>query len=306
MRLTRRGPSLLVRTPAKLNLLLNVLGRRQDGYHDLETLMVSIRLYDTILFESWPSATIELSCRSAPHSLQTVPCGDENLIVKAARLLQASSGHPGGSRITLWKRIPSQAGLGGGSSDAAATLVALNRLWQINLPSDRLHALAARLGSDVNFFLDSSLASVCTGRGERAEPVPLRRPLHFVVVKPASGLSTEAVFRNWGRDETTEPKAETTRLVSLEVCTTSLAGTGSLGRWRNWLHNALEGPASRLNVDIEGVLETLSRSDLVWSGMTGSGSACFGLCRSAVQARAVAGRLQSLNVGQVFSVRSGV
>jgi 4-diphosphocytidyl-2-C-methyl-D-erythritol kinase len=299
MRLSRRGPSLLVQTPAKLNLFLNVLGRRQDGFHDLETLMVSIRLYDTIQFESSPSE-IELLCRSAPDSPQAIPSGEENLIVRAARLLQAETGCKAGSRITLWKRIPSQAGLGGGSSDAAATLVALDRLWRTNLPLERLHALAARLGSDVNFFLDSSLASVCTGRGERTEPVALRRPLHFVVIKPASGLSTGDVFQEWGRESAAAPP------VTLTECAASLGEPGSPGGLRRWLYNALEGPAGRLNGEIEGILKTLSRWDVVWGGMTGSGSACFGLCRSAAEARSVAGRLKSLNLGRVFVVRSGV
>src|SRR5690606_27530600 len=151
MRLCCQGPSLVVNTPAKLNLFLEVLGRRPDGYHELETVMVSIGLYDTLLFTEDDSHQTRLRCRlTTPHSLspqqQDSLAGEDNLVLRAARLLREQTGCERGVRIELIKRIPLQAGLGGGSSDAAATLVGLNRFWDLGLTSGQLHGLAARLG----------------------------------------------------------------------------------------------------------------------------------------------------------------
>ncbi|MBL8849895.1 MAG: 4-(cytidine 5'-diphospho)-2-C-methyl-D-erythritol kinase, partial [Planctomycetaceae bacterium] len=156
MRFRRQGPSLVVDAPAKLNLFLEVCGKRPDGYHELETLMVSIGLCDTLRFTPLPHPDIVLRTRFAhDHDASGFPGGDSNLIVKAARLLAASTGCNAGVEIDLVKRIPSASGMGGGSSDAAATLVALNRLWNTGLNADRLDELAAQLGSDLNFFMRS-------------------------------------------------------------------------------------------------------------------------------------------------------
>lgn len=298
MLLTRQGPSLVVHTPAKLNLILHILGRRQDGFHDLETLMVSIRLYDTIHFESTESSEIELICRSLPPAGEMLSTGPENLIQRAAAILLKAAQLSRGARVMLWKRIPMEAGLGGGSSDAAATLIALNQLWNLKLGLPRLHELAAELGSDVNFFLNSVPASVCAGRGERTKPVMLTRPLHFVVVKPPTGLSTGHVFREW-------KPADSSPVTDVQAWT-SRRFARSLDETRRALFNDLEIPARRLNPEVDRLLQILSRQEFVWSGMTGSGSACFGLCRTARQARGIAGRLRLLRVGQVFSVSTGV
>lgn len=298
MRLTRQGPSLVVHTPAKLNLFLNVLGRRQDGFHDLETLMVSIRLYDTIRFESVASPDLELSCRSLRTAVMSLPFGPDNLVHRAATLLQHSCRISRGARICLFKRIPSEAGMGGGSSDAAATLVALNQCWELGLGRSRLHELASELGSDVNFFLDSSLASACSGRGELTRPVALGRPLHFVVVKPPLGLSTGRVFQAWGQ-------IRTTTTTSLDSVASRLAD-GHLEHIRHGLFNSLEGPARELSADVDRLLGVLARLDVAASGMTGSGSACFGLCRSARQALGIARRLRGLRLGQIYAVSTGI
>src|SRR4051812_39897368 len=141
--------------PAKLNLFLEILGRRPDGYHEVETLMVAVNLYDRLSFTDDPSGAVTLGCDDP-----ALPTGVENLVVKAAERLKAASGCPRGASIELRKAIPSQAGLAGGSSDAAATLVALDRLWGLGTPPDRLEALAGEVGSDVAFFLHAP-AAVC-------------------------------------------------------------------------------------------------------------------------------------------------
>src|SRR5690606_28585212 len=146
MRFRRQGPSLIVDAPAKLNLFLEIGGKRPDGYHELETLMVAIGLCDTLRFTPIPQPNVVLRARFAhPADQQGFPTGDDNLVVRAARLLAASTGYSGGVEIDLLKRIPPASGMGGGSSDAAATLVGLNRLWQTGLDFDELDHLAAQL-----------------------------------------------------------------------------------------------------------------------------------------------------------------
>lgn len=298
MRLERRGLSLVARTPAKLNLVLDVLGRRADGYHELETVMVSIGLYDTLRFEPESSGRLELSLTGTPArmgiELTNFPLDHSNLILQAAQLLRATTGCPQGVRISLEKQIPLQAGLGGGSSDAAATLVALNQFWDLGLTSSELHPLAAQLGSDVNFFLDSVPMAVCRGRGEVIEPHPLSAPLHFVVVKPPGGLSTRDVFQHLNRS--VPPRGCEPLLSGLRTGCPRMIGGG--------LHNALEAPAVSLSSEVAGTLEKL-RSLPAWGSlMTGSGSSCFSVLAHPVQAARAARRLRTMSGSQVFVVSS--
>ena len=205
--------SLTVLAPAKLNLFLRIVGKRADGFHDLESVMATIGVYDTLVLEATASAEIELSVVDAsPRTLSgamrlEAPVGPENLVVRAANLLRERTGCRDGARIALVKRIPSSAGLGGGSSDCAAALAGLNRLWNLRLSRFELIALAGELGSDVAFFLADAPLAVCTGRGEQLEPLRCPTRLHFVVAKPQSGLSTPAVFQRWSQLHT-NPQCE--------------------------------------------------------------------------------------------------
>ena len=178
--------SLIVHTPAKLNLFLEVLNKRPDGFHELETVMVMLGVYDSLRLTSIPHSAANAtepavtlcifsvnSANPAFEQSRPLPQGADNLVVKAAELLRTHAGYEGGANIELWKRIPSEAGLAGGSSDAAATLAGLNRLWKLNLPNEELRRLAARLGSDVPFFLSPSRSALCRGRGEIIEPLDL-------------------------------------------------------------------------------------------------------------------------------------
>ncbi len=290
--------TLIIHTPAKLNLYLNILGKRADGFHDLETMMVSVRLFDTIRFESSTAANIELRCRSRIASTITLPTDRRNLIIKAAEILRTETGSNFGATLFLEKRIPSEAGMGGGSSDAAATLVGLNLLWKLNLSPEKLHQLAAQLGSDVNFFLDSAPASLCTGRGEKTEPICLSQPMHFVIVKPPSGLSTKAVFEIWAE----EKSSFTMPLSSVQ----NVLQSGRPTEIQKILQNSLEQPARCLNVDVDRLLRVLAKQDVLGFAMTGSGSACFAMCRSHLHARTIANRLKALRLGEVFVVAAGV
>jgi 4-diphosphocytidyl-2-C-methyl-D-erythritol kinase len=172
---------------AKVNLGLEVLGTRPDGYHEVRTVLQSIALHDLLEVNPAPG-DISFTCTDP-----AIPAGEENLVMKAARLIQRETGCAKGARIHLVKRIPSQAGLGGGSADAACTLLALDRLWRLGLAPPVLASLAARLGSDVPFFLVGGTA-LALGRGEEVYPLPDAPPLHLLVVKPARGMSTAEAY----------------------------------------------------------------------------------------------------------------
>ncbi|WP_189361590.1 4-(cytidine 5'-diphospho)-2-C-methyl-D-erythritol kinase [Thermogemmatispora tikiterensis] len=185
------GSSCTVRAYAKINLTLDVLGRRGDGYHALATVMQTIDLYDTLSLTLREDGLMHLVCTQPELSTET------NLALRAATLLREHTGERRGVLIELQKRIPSAAGLGGGSSDAAAVLLALTRLWQLRLTATELVELAASLGSDVPFFLYGGLA-LCEGRGELVTPLPPRWPAELrwlVLLKPAISVATAGVFR---------------------------------------------------------------------------------------------------------------
>jgi 4-diphosphocytidyl-2-C-methyl-D-erythritol kinase len=174
-----------VPAPAKLNLYLHVVGKRPDGMHLLDSLMVLIDWCDTLHFA--PRGDGELRRHDA-----TVELPADDLCLRAARALRVASATSMGADITVEKRIPSGAGLGGGSSDAASTLLALNRLWQLDWPLERLLEIGTALGADVPFFLAGTNA-FAAGIGERLEPVAVE-PRWFAVVKPEASLATAAVF----------------------------------------------------------------------------------------------------------------
>jgi len=175
-----------VPAPAKLNLFLHVIGRRTDGYHLLQSVFMLIDWCDALHFESTASGQIT-------REDLTVPLPADDLTVRAARALQAATGCTQGARIGLVKRIPAQAGLGGGSSDAATALQALNRLWRLRLTTDQLAHIGLALGADVPFFVRGCNAWI-EGVGERIRPIDLPAA-HFLVAKPPQGLDTAAIFR---------------------------------------------------------------------------------------------------------------
>ncbi len=263
---------MLVRAPAKVNLFLEVLQRRPDGYHELATLMTAVSLYDTLLFGEDPSGSIRLQSDRPDLSV-----GPENLICRAAELLRRRTGRDLGADVRLWKRIPMAAGLGGGSSDAAAALVGLNALWRLGLNQAELGSLGAELGSDVPFFL-AGPAAWCTGRGEKVEAVALSRPFDFVLVSPPAGLSTAEVFRNVAVPPEPVSGAEVRRAAEA-------GGVVELGRC---LHNRLQAPAEKLCPIVGELRGKLTALGPAGSLMTGSGSTVYALCRSPEEALSVA------------------
>jgi len=181
--------------PAKINLSLKILGRRPDGFHNLSSLMIPVSVFDTLEIALKDAGDIEFGC-AAPG----IPLDDGNLVVRAARLFCSTFGFSPGLRIVLGKEIPHGAGLGGGSSDAATTLIALNALFQTHVARQTLVDLAAELGSDVPFFLVQSAAWI-SGRGEHVSPVDGLASVPLLLVKPPFGVPTPWAYTHWKGSE---------------------------------------------------------------------------------------------------------
>ena len=300
------------RAPAKLNLFLELLGRREDGFHELETVMVPIRLADTVSFlpflpngENQANET-RLDVRTCwpIHSqiaTAAIPTGPENIIVRALEVLRQRTGCELGAQVELVKRVPAAAGLGGGSSDAAAALALANRGWKINWPVERLAEVAAEVGSDVPFFLSRG-AAICRGRGERIERLPSMSPVHFVVVKPLDGLSTAEVYRTHA--ESLEGKSgKSLSSDQLNGLTTGLI-RGSAQEICRWMRNRLQVAASLLSPWVEELRMAFDQLDFVGHQLSGSGTAYFGVCRHAQHARRLANILRTRQLGLVYATRS--
>lgn len=292
---------LLLRAPAKLNLSLAVLDRRPDGFHEIESLMVPVSLYDCLRVRLQPSGQFSLAVRfkgrlthgTGRQLARDVPTDDSNLVIRAARLLASRAGVTAGLAIELEKEIPSGAGLAGGSSDAAATLMAAAELWGIDWPMDRLAELAAELGSDIPWFF-AQAPGLVTGRGEQVIPVAGIKPLPVVIACPSEGLSTGAVYAGCQPDAGC--RGEATALA------TALA-EGSLRRALPLMRNMLEPPARRLLPVVNQLLDAMGRAGAVRPLLTGSGSACFSLCRTLTEAHRLAARLDAAGWPGVFQGR---
>lgn len=186
------GDGLLVRAPAKINLSLLVAGKRPDGFHEIETIMAKVNFYDEILIEKTNKAGIELVCKGPLQA----PKGKDNLVYKAADMLLENRGQSSNIRITLTKNIPAGSGLGSASSDAAATLISLNKFLNLGLSMVQLADFAAKLGSDVAFFLDGPLA-FCTSRGEKIKKLGQDFSFSALLILPDISVSTQKAYANY-------------------------------------------------------------------------------------------------------------
>jgi 4-diphosphocytidyl-2-C-methyl-D-erythritol kinase len=256
-------------SPVKVNLYLRIVGRRPDGYHELESVMLPLDFGDTLTFERQADG-IFLTCDNP-----ALPTDDRNLVVRAAKSLSTGQG----VRIALEKRAPLAAGIGGGSSNAAKTLIGLNTLWNLGLAASQLDKLAAALGSDVNFFLQES-AAICRGRGEAVEAIPCRLSATVLLVNPGFGISTPWAYGAWAKaaSRLTAPTPDV-NLLRRALATDDLAALSVC------LYNALESPSVGKFPILALLKQRLRSGGASGALMSGSGATVFGLFRDEMVAR---------------------
>lgn len=255
---------------AKINWALNVLSRRSDGYHILDMLVQRIDLADELVFGY--ADDLQLEVTDAPADLDT----RDNLVMKAALALKQATAYQGGARITLKKMIPSQAGLGGGSADAAAALVGLNQLWDTGLTIPQLQAIGITLGADVPLCLCQGLMRA-TGIGEEITPIKGAREYPLLLIQPGTGLSTAEVFKAFDLKKKTDA-------ADLDLATAALVG-GKLHQLHQVCKNQLQPIASTLLPAIDQAVADLLAHGALFAQMTGSGSVVFGVFDSLEKAR---------------------
>lgn len=259
--------SLTISSPGKLNVFLEVPGKRQDGYHELETVMLRTNLADQLSVRSNISGALSLTFSDATTEAMRsgVPLDGRNLILKAAEAIRLRLNSPFGAEFILHKRIPPESGLGGGSGNAAAALILCRQLWNAPLSDADLHEIAASLGSDITFLLSGHRAAVCRGRGEIIEPIPVSRRLHFVAFRPRKGNSTADVFRATSLRGELRSSADIVR---------NLADSNS-GQLASLIFNRLTEVASKLNPEMATLMARLQHIARRPVFMSGSGSTVF-------------------------------
>ena len=270
--------AITVAAPAKINLYLHVLGRREDGYHVVDSLIVFLDFADTVSVRKADGLSLGLSgpCATALEGTK------DNLVLEAARALAEAGGCQAGAAIEVTKRVPVAAGLGGGSADAAAALLALSALWGLEIPAPGLADIALGLGADVPVCLDSRPAFV-GGIGEELEPAPELPPVWTLLVNPGKALATKDVFAAHGGGVTRPGRF-----------TASLEDAGALASVLAPLGNDLTAAAGALAPEIGEVLKAIEATGgCLLARMSGSGATCFGLYADEAGATAAAGVLRS-------------
>lgn len=266
----------VIGAPAKINLYLHVLGRRPDGYHDLDSLVAFATLHDVITVA--PADEWSLAIDGPFNEILSASVEDhDNLVLRAARVLAEHLGHSDGAALRLHKEIPIEAGLGGGSSDGAAVLLALCRMWHADVPMVVLSDMARRLGADLSVCLHSRTAFM-GGVGEQIEIAPEVPPLGILLVNPRARVPTADVFRHWSQSgapierPSYQPADPVSLINALRDC-----------------RNDLTAPAIAMAPTIGTVLSTIeSTLGVLLTRMSGSGATCFGLFADAVAAQAAA------------------
>ena len=286
MEVTRNEEGVFVRAPAKLNLFLDVGAPGSDGYHPIDSIFQAISLFDELEFVAVRSAGIELQ-------EEGMDAGEENIVYRAASRLREEVGgsFPSGVRISLRKSIPCAAGLGGGSSDAAATLFALRELWDLPVDSSRLLKIGEELGADVPFFFSGGTAR-CQGKGEIVTPLegaPHGGDLHYVLVCPPVEASTRKVYEAFDASPTMSDMNLTLQSPIDSIPPSSIV-EGLLNG--ELLFNRLEAVACELFTELVEIRDLLDAEGFRGSMMSGSGSTFFGLCRSAVEAASIADNIK--------------
>ena len=283
-------------SPAKINLYLRITGKRPDGYHDLETVMLPLDFGDELVCQ-WRPSGLSMECDNV-----TLPTDDRNLALRAARQLADRCHVKQGAHLILRKRTPLAAGLGGGSSNAALVLATLNQLWQLQAPLATLHELAASMGSDINFFLAKSTA-LCRGRGEQVEPVACRLSATVLLVNPGFGIATKWAYeslsrpgRGWAKAASgLTPATESGLTVvppPVTLLTRALAADDLTGVAAA-LFNSLEAPSVGKFPVLELLKDALRAHGAAGAMMSGSGATVFGLFAQASDAVSAAAQIRA-------------
>ena len=270
--------------PGKINLYFELLGQREDGFHEIETIMSAVSICDRLEFRVTQDSDI---CLELSGKTPGIPTDERNLIVSALNLVRQTAADEGvhglpGLKIRLTKNIPMAAGMGGASSNAASAIIAANELWALKWPFEKQTAIASMIGSDVPFFLGSQLA-VCTGRGETIQPIASHFCLPVVIAKPPIGLSTADVYsrsRVPGSPNSSGPLMEA-------------MNSGQKTRIGRLLFNRLQPFAAEITDWIDRLQYEFSRTNCIGQQMTGSGSCYFGIYQNRKVARKAAGCLSN-------------
>jgi 4-diphosphocytidyl-2-C-methyl-D-erythritol kinase len=260
--ITAVGDGLTVLAPAKINLSLLIAGKRPDGFHEIETIMAKINWYDEVLIEPGRTKGIELLCKGP----QWAPAGNDNLVWRAAEMLLGDCPPTPGVRITLTKNIPAGTGLGSASSDAAATLIGLNRLLRMSLGKERLSAAAAQLGSDVPFFLGGPL-TMCKGKGEKVAEIGEKFDFTALLALPDVNVSTQKVYANYRHNHDLYER--------LSAQINSHIGENRIDLAAKMCANMLEGSCFDLDERLSRLKDVVASLDIGPFCLSGSGSAMF-------------------------------
>jgi 4-diphosphocytidyl-2-C-methyl-D-erythritol kinase len=300
MHIERLGEKRLrILTPAKVNLFLEVLGKRDDGFHDIETLMCPITLFDVLIIELRSDGRIQFELGLPSQSASrddpawNVPSTADNLVPAAVAAVRDLIGSKSGCWLHLEKRIPSAAGLGGGSSDAAAAItgfLALNQCWDLEAARE----VGGRLGSDIAFFLGDAERiglALATGRGERCNLLSFAPPLEFIILHPPVGCATGAIYAR----HLQQANPRTSKKI-VKACE-----NGQIHKIGAELFNALQSPASEVNPWIVRQLDLLAECGYPNSLMSGSGSSCFAIANGTGQAAKIRQRSAEVGIPRVFA-----
>ncbi len=263
-----------LKAPAKINWFLNVLGRRDDGYHNIVSVMQMIDLYDTLTFKKADSIIIECS--------EDIPL-NKNLVYKAAILLREGCGVKNGACIRIKKAIPIGAGLGGGSSDAASALEGLNRLWGLGLSKGRLSKLSESIGSDIPFFFNSPIA-IISGRGERVKALKAGRSFCLLLVKPNPSVSSRWAYENFNNGLVESGLTKNTAKGDNTKLFIKAIENGDLSVVSEGIFNDLEDAVFRRYPVIKRIKCMLLKTGALGAVMSGSGSTVFGLFKGSKDA----------------------
>ncbi|HDZ77501.1 MAG TPA: 4-(cytidine 5'-diphospho)-2-C-methyl-D-erythritol kinase [Candidatus Omnitrophica bacterium] len=284
--------TLILKSPAKINLYLKIEGKRSDGYHDISTLFERISIYDYITFKTTTSDKIKVYCDNP-----LVPNGAANFAFIAAKLLREDFASACGVEINIKKNIPVAAGLGGGSSNAAYVLLGLNRLWGLKLTKKVIIEYAKKIGADVSFFVNNKSFAIGTERGDNIRPLNIKKVLWHVLVVPDLAVSTRGTYQEYKEDlRLTKPVFNTTII-------TRILSKGKLLDIEPFIYNDLERVTIKRYRRIRKIINTLRDLGSI-SGMSGSGPTVFGITSTRAKAEKIKGSVDKIKGVRVIVVRT--